>query len=160
MKKKYLPVISFVLLQSVLFCAANAAVSYTQSYQGIGSGVNTKQKSGVRMGQYNVKSNISVIEYDTYGSETGYYIDDAFGMTTKYDKNGNVLSKYKTNQTGKTIVYDKYGHAAGYFKAVSRTRTMFYDKDGTPLGYFEHDSNGLVKKYDMDGNHLNTYKKP
>ena len=74
MKKRYLPIIGFLLLQSVLFCVANAASNYTQSYSysNIGASVNPIQKSGVRVGQYNTKSNISVIEYDTYGAETGY----------------------------------------------------------------------------------------
>lgn len=143
----------FLLMQSVMICTANAAST-------IGSDIKNVKKNGNMIGGYNTKSNISVIEYDTYGSETGYYIDDAFGMTTKYDKAGNVISKYKTNQKGKTYLYDKYGHLAGYFQAVSKSKTMFYDKDGTPLGYFAPDANGLVKKYDMDGNHLNTYKRP
>lgn len=132
----------------------------SNNYSTIGSGVKSIQKSGVRVKGANVNSNISVIEYDTYGAESGYYIEDAFGMTTKYDKNGNVLSKYKTNQIGTTYVYDKYGHVAGYMMPVSKTRTEYYDKDGTPLGYFEPDSNGLIKKYDMQGNHMNTYKRP
>ena len=121
MKKRYLPIISFLLLQSVLFCVAQAATNY--SYSTIGANVRPAQKVGMQIGQYNTKSNISVIEYDTYGAESGYYIEDSFGMTTKYDKNGNVLSKYKTNQQGKTYVYDKYGHIAGYFLPVSSTRT-------------------------------------
>ena len=142
----------FLIMQSLMFCSAHAASS-------IGSDIKAP-KNGNMIGAYNTKSNISVIEYDTYGTETGYYIDDAFGMTTKYDKNGNVLSKYKTNQAGKTYVYDKYGHLSGYFQAVAKNRTMFYDKSGNPLGYFATDGSGYVKKYDMDGNHLNTYKRP
>lgn len=144
----------FFLILQFLFCnQADAASS-------IGADIRNVKKNSNMIGSYNTKSNISVIEYDTYGSETGYYIEDAFGMTTKYDKRGNILSKYKTNQFGKTYIYNKYGHVIGYFQAVSKTKTMFYDKDGTPLGYFEPDSNGLVKKYDMDGTHLNTYKRP
>ena len=152
MNVSIITLVIFLLMQSVMICTAHAAAS-------IGSDIKNIQKNGNMIGTYNTKSNISVIEYDTFGSETGHYIDDAFGMTTKYDKLGNVVSKYKTNQQGKTYLYDKYNHVVGYFKAVSKYKTMLYDKDGTPVGYFSTDGSGYVKKYDMDGNHLNTYKK-
>ena len=126
---------------------------------GIGSEVKKPNLTRMRVGAYNTQSNISVIEYDTYGSESGYYIEDGFGNTTKYDKYGNKLSQYATNQPGITYVYDKYGHTAGYFKPVSNTKTMIYDKSGQPVGYFSSDGSGFVKKYDMDGTHLNTYKR-
>ena len=125
---------------------------------GIGSEVKKPNLTRMRVGAYNTQSNISVIEYDTYGSESGYYIEDGFGYTTKYDKNGNILSKYKSGQAGRTYLYDKYNHVIGYFQATSKYRTMLYDKEGNALGYFKVDSDGLIKKYDMDGNHLNTYK--
>ena len=157
MNKSVLSIISFLLLQSLIFGSAYAASNYAG---GIGSSLKDLNKTGVKVNKYNLKSNISVIEYDTYGAETGYYIEDGFGNTTKYDKYGNKLSQYATNQPGKTYVYDKYGHAAGYFKPVSNTKTMIYDKTGHPVGYFSSDGSGYVKKYDMDGNHLNTYKRP
>lgn len=159
--KKFACLLSLLAIQMCLF--SDVAFSYaanTNNYSTIGSGVKAVQRSGVRVTGSNVNSNISVIEYDTYGAESGYYIEDSFGMTTKYDKNGNVLSKYKSNQGGMTYVYDKYGHVAGYMIPVSKTRTEYYDKYGTALGYFEPDVNGLVKKYDMQGNHMNTYKRP
>lgn len=156
MNKSVLSIISFLLLQSLIFGSAYAASNYAG---GIGSALKDLNKTGVKVNKYNLKSNISVIEYDTYGAETGYYIEDGFGNTTKYDKYGNKLSQYATNQPGKTYVYDKYGHAAGYFKPVSNTKTMIYDKTGHPVGYFSSDGSGYVKKYDMDGTHLNTYKR-
>lgn len=159
--KKILYTVCVLVLSSIMLTGfAYAYSTNTNNYSTIGSGIKSIQKSGVRVKGANVNSNISVIEYDTYGAESGYYIEDSFGMTTKYDKNGNVLSKYKSNQMGTTYVYDKYGHVAGYMMAVSKTRTQYYDKDGTPLGYFEPDANGLIKKYDMQGVHMNTYKRP
>lgn len=159
--KKILYAVCLVVLSSIVLTGSVYAYSTnTNNYSTIGSGIKSIQKSGVRVKGANVNSNISVIEYDTYGAESGYYIEDSFGMTTKYDKNGNVLSKYKSNQMGTTYVYDKYGHVAGYMMPVSKTRTQYYDKDGTPLGYFEPDANGLIKKYDMQGVHMNTYKRP
>lgn len=156
MNKSALYVISFLLVQSLIFGVADAA----SNYSGLGSSIKSLNKTGVKVDQYHSLSNISVIEYDTYGAETGYYIEDGFGTTTKYDKYGNVLSKYATNQPGNTYVYDKYGHNVGYFKAVSQNKTMIYDKNSQPLGYFSTDKNGLVKKYDLEGKHLNTYKRP
>lgn len=147
MKKFTLLIFTYFICVSIVFAA------------GIGSGISKQNVTNMRVGAYNTQSNISVIEYDTYGAETGYYIEDGFGMTTKYDKNGNILSKYKSTQTGKTYVYDKYNHVVGYFQAVSKSRTMLYDKDGTPVGYFQADRDGYVKKYDMGGVHMNTYKK-
>lgn len=151
LKKVIIVAVGFIALQSFIFCAANASSS-------IGADVNTLKKTGVKVNAYNTPSNISIIEYDTYGAESGYYIDDAFGTTTKYDKNGNILSKYKSNQKGKTNVYDKYNKFVGYFQPVSKNKTVFYDKYGEPLGYFSTDADGLVKKYDMSGVQLNTYK--
>ncbi len=156
MNKSVLSVISFLLLQSLIFGSAYAASNYAG---GIGSSIKNINKTGVKVNKYNLKSNISIVEYDTYGAETGYYIEDGFGTTTKYDKYGNMLSKYATNQPGTTYVYDKYGHAAGYFKPVSPYKTMIYDKSGTAVGYFSTDKSGYVKKYDVDGTHLNTYKR-
>ena len=147
--KKILAIFIFVsLLTGTVFAAG-----------GIGSGVGKTSKTSMRMGAYRTQSNISVIEYNTYGAETGYYIDDAFGMTTKYDKDGNIVSKYKTNQSGRTYVYNKYNNVIGYLQAVSTNKTVMYDKTGTPVGYFQTDRDGFVKKYDMDGVHMNTYKK-
>lgn len=145
---------------SLLFAlpSFSAAIS-NKKYSTLGSGIGYVKKSGVKVSAGKVNSNISVIEYDTYGMETGYYIQDAFGMTIKYDKQGNMLSKYKTNQAGLNYIYDKYGHVAGYMLPVSKYRTEFYDKYGTALGYFEPDANGLIKKYDMQGVHISTYKK-
>ena len=143
----------------ILFLFMFFVVGTVQAASTIGSGVTKNNKTTMRMGAYRTQSNISVIEYDTYGAESGYYIDDAFGMTTKYDKNGNIVSKYKTNQAGKTYVYNKYNNVIGYLQAVSTNRTVMYDKSGTPVGYFQTDRDGYVKKYDMDGVHLNTYKK-
>ena len=107
----------FVLI--LLFVFLTTSASYAAG--GMGSAVKRTSTTNVRVGAYNTKSNISVVEYDTYGAECGYYIEDGFGMTTKYDKNGNVLSKYKTNQSGKTYVYDKYNHVIGFFQAVSKS---------------------------------------
>lgn len=155
-------VVICILLNFVLFVSLpsfSAAIS-NKKYSTLGSGIGYVKKSGVKVSAGKVNSNISVIEYDTYGMETGYYIDDAFGMTVKYDKHGNLLSKYKTNQVGLNYIYDKYGHVAGYMLPVSKYRTEFYDKYGNALGYFEPDANGLVKKYDMQGVHISTYKKP
>lgn len=159
MNKIYLYVIFLCFLFLSSNCANCAAIS-NKNYSTLGSGVGYVKKSGVRVSAGRVNSNISVIEYDTYGKETGYYIQDGFGMTTKYDKNGNILSKYKTNQVGLNYVYDKYGNVAGYMIPVSKSRTEFYDKYGNAVGYFEPDANGLIKKYDMQGVHLNTYKRP
>lgn len=135
------------------------AISSTAIASTIGSAVKKNNKTTMRLGAYRTQSNISVIEYDTYGAESGYYIDDAFGMTTKYDKNGNIVSKYKSNQAGRTYVYNKYNNVIGYLEAVSKTRTVMFDKTNTPVGYFQVDRDGYVKKYDMEGIHLNTYKK-
>ena len=158
-KKIFLIIVVFFFSFLIVIPADCAAVS-NKNYSTLGSGVGYVKKSGVRVSAGRVNSNISVIEYDTYGKETGYYIQDAFGMTNKYDKNGNLLSKYKTNQVGLNYIYDKYGHVAGYMVPVSSTRTEFYDKYGNAIGYFEPDANGLIKKYDMQGIHLNTYKRP
>lgn len=159
MKRLAVCICLFILFVGVSNSVFAAAIS-NKNYSTLGSGVGYVKKSGVKVGIGKVNSNISVIEYDTYGMETGYYINDAFGMTLKYDKNGNLLSKYKTNQVGLNYIYDKYGHVAGYMLPVSKTRTEFYDKYGNALGYFEPDLNGLIKKYDMQGIHLNTYKRP
>jgi len=155
--------IAFLTIYMFFILSGNVAISAAisnKNYSTLGSGIGYVKKSGVKVSAGRVNSNISVIEYDTYGMETGYYINDSFGMTTKYDKNGNLLSKYKTNQQGLNYIYDKYGHVAGYLLPVSKTRTEFYDKYGNVLGYFEPDSSGLIKKYDMQGVHLNTYKRP
>lgn len=155
--------VAFICLFVLLVCdtgvAFSAAIS-NKNYSTLGSGIGYVKKSGVKITAGKVNSNISIIEYDTYGMETGYYINDSFGMTLKYDKHGNLLSKYKTNQVGLNYIYDKYGHVAGYLLPVSKTRTEFYDKYGNALGYFEPDVNGIIKKFDMQGVHLNTYKRP
>ena len=145
--------IRFILLLSIIFASTNIAFS-----AGIGSYVGNRNSNTVRIGSYNTLSNVIVVEYDTYGSKSGYYVDDGFGMIVKYDKNGNVISKYKKGQTGKTYLYDKYNHCVGFFLAVSKSRTMLYDKTGNPIGYFQIESDGLVRKYSLDGLHLNTYK--
>ena len=82
MNKSVLSIISFLLLKSLIFGAANDA-SY---YSGLGLSIKSLNKTGVKIDQYHTLSNISVIEYDTYGAETGYYIANGFSTTPKYDK--------------------------------------------------------------------------
>ena len=114
MKKRYLPIISFLLLQSVLFCVAQAATNY--SYSTKGANVRPAQKVGMQIGQYNTKSNISVIEYDTYGAVSGYYFEDSFGMKTKYDKNGNALGYFTPDSSGLVKKYDMDGNHLNTYK--------------------------------------------
>ena len=79
-------IISTLLMVISVFCSINTCLA-----GGIGSEVKKPSLTGMRVGAYNTKANISVIEYNTYGAETGYYINDGFGTTTKYDTNGNVV---------------------------------------------------------------------